>query len=175
VRADATDRAALERAYEDIKRTHPVVHGVIHSAIVLLDQSLERMDEQRFRAAVTAKVDVSVRLAQVFRGEPLDFLLLFSSMNSFLMASGQCNYVAGSVFEDAYAHRLAAELDIPVKTMNWGYWGTVGVVAAPEYRERMHRAGAGSIEPADGMAALDVLLSGTFDQLGLIKAHGGNS
>ncbi|KAF3469296.1 SDR family NAD(P)-dependent oxidoreductase [Streptomyces sp. Tu 3180] len=175
VRADATDRAALERAYEDIKRTHPVVHGVIHSAIVLLDQSLERMDEQRFRAAVTAKVDVSVRLAQVFRGEPLDFLLFFSSMNSFLKASGQCNYVAGSVFEDAYAHRLAGELDIPVKTMNWGYWGTVGVVAAPEYRERMHRVGAGSIEPADGMAALDVLLSGTFDQLGMIKAHGGNS
>ena len=175
VRADATDRAALERAYEDIKRTHPVVHGVIHSAIVLLDQSLERMDEQRFRAAVTAKVDVSVRLAQVFRGEPLDFLLFFSSMNSFLKASGQCNYVAGSVFEDAYAHRLASELDIPVKTMNWGYWGTVGVVAAPEYRERMHRAGAASIEPADGMAALDVLLSGTFDQLGLVKGHGGNS
>nr|QUJ23688.1 PKS [Streptomyces sp.] len=175
IRADATDRAALERAYEDIKRTHPVVHGVVHSAIVLLDRSLERMDERRFRAAVTAKVDVSVRLAQVFRGEPLDFLLFFSSMNSFLKASGQCNYVAGSVFEDAYAHRLAGELDFPVKTMNWGYWGTVGVVAAPEYRERMHKAGAGSIEPADGMAALDVLLSGTFDQLGLVKAHGGNS
>ncbi|NGO11412.1 SDR family NAD(P)-dependent oxidoreductase [Streptomyces sp. HC44] len=175
VRADATDRAALERAYKEIKRIHPVVHGVVQSAIVLLDRSLERMDEQRFRAAVTAKVDVSVRLAQVFRREPLDFLLFFSSMNSFLKASGQCNYVAGSVFEDAYAHRLASDLDIPVKTMNWGYWGTVGIVAAPEYRERMHKAGADSIEPADGMAALDVLLSGTFDQLGLIKAHGGNS
>jgi acyl transferase domain-containing protein/acyl carrier protein len=175
VRADATDRAALKRAYEDIKRTHPVIHGVIHSAIVLLDQSLERMDEQRFRAAVTAKLDVSVRLAQVFRGEPLDFLLFFSSMNSFLMASGQCNYVAGSVFEDAYAHHLASELRIPVKTMNWGYWGTVGVVAAPQYRERMHRAGAASIEPAEGMAALDILLSGTFDQLGLVKTHGGDS
>ncbi|QMU78255.1 SDR family NAD(P)-dependent oxidoreductase [Streptacidiphilus sp. PB12-B1b] len=175
VRADATDRASLERAYKDIRSIHPVVHGVVHSAIVLLDQSLERMDEQRFRAAVTAKVDVSVRLAQVFRGEPLDFLLFFSSMNSFLKASGQCNYVAGSVFEDAYAHRLAGELDFPVKTMNWGYWGTVGIVAAPEYRERMRRAGAGSIEPADGMAALDVLLSSTFDQLGLIKALGGNS
>ncbi|WLQ38961.1 SDR family NAD(P)-dependent oxidoreductase [Streptomyces laculatispora] len=108
VRADATDRAALQRAYKEIKRIHPVVHGVIHSAIVLLDQSLERMEEERFRAAVTAKVDVSVRLAQVFRDEPLDFLLFFSSMNSFLKASGQCNYVAGSVFEDAFAHHLAS-------------------------------------------------------------------
>ncbi|QUX26967.1 SDR family NAD(P)-dependent oxidoreductase [Nocardiopsis akebiae] len=175
VRADATDRASLERAYEDIKRTHGAVHGVIHSAIVLLDQSLERMDEERFRAAVTAKLDVSVRLAQVFHAEPLDFVLFFSSMNSFLKAPGQCNYVAGSVFEDAYAHRLASELPVPVKTMNWGYWGSVGIVAEPQYRERMTKAGAASIEPADGMAALDVLLTDAFDQLGLVRTHGGNS
>ncbi|MEU9678026.1 SDR family NAD(P)-dependent oxidoreductase [Streptomyces parvus] len=175
VRADAADRASLERVYEEIKRTHPVVHGVIHSAIVLLDQSLERMDEERFRAAVTAKVDVSVRLAQVFGSEPLDFLVFFSSMNSFLKAPGQSNYVAGSVFEDAYAHRLATELSVPVRTMNWGYWGSVGIVASPEYQERMNRAGAASIEPADGMAALDTLLTGSFDQLGLVKAHGGNA
>ncbi|MGJ7907988.1 SDR family NAD(P)-dependent oxidoreductase [Actinopolyspora sp. H202] len=172
VRADATDRAELERAYADIKRIHPVVHGVIHSAIVLLDRSLERMTEERFRAAVTAKLDVSVRLAQVFGAEPLDFIAFFSSMNSFLKAAGQCNYVAGSVFEDAYAQRLEQELSTTVKVMNWGYWGSVGIVASADYQQRMSEAGAVSIEPADGMAALDVLLSGAFDQLGLIKANG---
>jgi acyl transferase domain-containing protein/acyl carrier protein len=172
VRADATDRASLERAYTEITRTHPVVHGVVNSAIVLLDQSLERMDEDRFRAAVVAKVDVSVRVAQVFRAMPLDFVVVFSSMNSFLKAPGQCNYVAGSVFGDAYAHRLTRELSIPVKVMNWGYWGSVGIVATPEHQRRMNDAGAASIEPADGMAALEVLLSGAFDQLGLVKTHG---
>ncbi|MFI1761426.1 SDR family NAD(P)-dependent oxidoreductase [Streptomyces sp. NPDC020800] len=174
VRADAADRQSLRRAYEQIKRSHPVVHGVVHSAIVLLDQSIERMDEERFRAAVTAKIDVSVRMAQVFGEEPLDFMLFFSSMNSFMKAPGQSNYVAGSVFEDSYAQHLAGTTSFPTKIMNWGYWGSVGVVATPEHQERMSRAGAGSIVPADGMSALDVLLGGAFDQLGLVKDMGGN-
>jgi short-subunit dehydrogenase len=171
VRADATSRDSLTAAYHQIKCEHPVIHGVIHSAIVLDDQSLARMDEERFRAAVAAKVDVSVRLAQVFGGEPLDFVLFFSSMNSFLKAPGQSNYVAGSVFKDAYAHRLDKEISADVKVMNWGYWGSVGIVASEQYRERMSRAGAASIEPADGMAALDVLIGGAFHQLGLVKAQ----
>ncbi|OEU94845.1 SDR family NAD(P)-dependent oxidoreductase [Streptomyces oceani] len=175
VRADATDRESLRRAYEHIKHHHAAVHGVVHSAIALLDQSVERMDEERFRAAVTAKIDVSVRMAQVFGDEPLDFMLFFSSMNSFMKAPGQCNYVAGSVFEDSYAHRLAETESMPVKVINWGYWGGVGVVATPEHQERMSRAGAGSIAPADGMNALDVLLGGSFDQLGLVKDKGGNA
>ncbi len=175
VRADAADPGSLRSAYERIKRDHPVVHGVVHSAIVLLDRSVERMDEERFRAAVTAKVDVSVRMAQVFGDEPLDFLLFFSSMNSFMKAPGQSNYVSGSVFEDSYAQHLAGRASFPVKIMNWGYWGSVGVVATPEHQERMTRAGAGSIAPADGMSALDVLLGTAFDQLGLVKDMGGNA
>ncbi|WP_414169804.1 SDR family NAD(P)-dependent oxidoreductase [Streptoverticillium reticulum] len=175
VRADATDRRSLQRAYEEIRRSHAVVHGVVHSAIVLLDQSIERMDEERFRAAVTAKIDVSVRMTQVFGDEPLDFMLFFSSMNSFMKAPGQSNYVAGSVFEDSYAQSLAGKASFTTKIMNWGYWGSVGVVATPEHQERMSRAGAGSIGPADGMSALDVLLGGAFDQLGLVKDMGGNA
>jgi NAD(P)-dependent dehydrogenase (short-subunit alcohol dehydrogenase family) len=175
VRADAADRQSLWRAYEQIKRSHPVVNGVVHSAIVLLDQSIERMDEERFRAAVTAKVDVSVRMAQVFGDEPLDFMLFFSSMNSFMKAPGQSNYVAGSAFEDAFAQHLAGRTSFSTKIMNWGYWGSVGVVATPEHQNRMSRAGAGSITPADGMSALDVLLGGAFGQLGLVKDMGGKA
>lgn len=175
VQADATSRDSLQQAYRKIRERFPVIHGIVHSAIVLLDQSLARMDEDRFRAAVSAKVDVSVRLAQVFGREPLDFVLFFSSMNSFLKAPGQCNYVAGSVFADSYAYHLARESPAAVKVMNWGYWGSVGIVASQQYQERMKKAGAASIEPADGMAALDVLISGPFEQLGLVKAQLGNS
>jgi hypothetical protein len=102
-------------------------------------------------------------------------MLFFSSMNSFMMAPGQSNYVAGSVFEDSFAHSLAGTVSIPTKIMNWGYWGSVGVVATPAHQERMSRAGAGSISPADGMSALDVLLGGSSDQLGLVKDMGGTA
>ena len=53
--------------------------------------------------------------------------------------------------------------------MNWGYWGSVGVVKDTSYRDRMEQAGVGSIEPEEAMNALDRLLQGPLDQLGLVK------
>ncbi|WP_139487919.1 SDR family NAD(P)-dependent oxidoreductase [Brevibacillus dissolubilis] len=167
--ADATDQAALDHAYRQIKQRHPQIHGVIQSAIVLMDRSLANMEEDRFRAVLASKVDVSVRVAQVFQHEPLDFVMFFSSLNAFLKGAGQSNYVAGCTFKDAFAHQLSQEWSCAVKVMNWGYWGSVGIVATDEYTERMNRLGIGSIEPAEAMEALEVLLGGTLDQFALMK------
>jgi NAD(P)-dependent dehydrogenase (short-subunit alcohol dehydrogenase family) len=169
ITADASDRSALQQAYEEIKRNFGRIHGVAHSAIVLLDQSLANMDEERFRAALAAKVDVSVRLAQVFEHESLDFVLFFSSLNAFTRNAGQSNYTAGCTFEDAFAARLGRDWGCRVKVMNWGYWGSVGVVASREYRERMAQAGIGSIEPEDAMEALEHLLTGSTNQMAQLK------
>ncbi|HWU86913.1 MAG TPA: amino acid adenylation domain-containing protein, partial [Kofleriaceae bacterium] len=127
---DAADRDSLEQAYRRIKAEHGQIHGVVHAAIVLLDKSLAQMEEDRFRASLAAKVDVSVRLAQVFAQEALDFVVFFSSLQSFSKAAGQSNYAAGCTFKDAFASRLALEWPSAVKVMNWGYWGSVGIVAS---------------------------------------------
>ena len=169
ISADATDRSALQQAYQDILHKFGPIHGVIHSAIVLLDQSLANMDEQRFEAALGAKVEVSVRLAQVFSEEALDFVLFFSSLNAFACTAGQSNYAAGCTFEDAFAARMGREWGCRVKVMNWGYWGNVGVVADAVYRERMEQMGLGSIEPEEAMEALEDLLAGPVDQMVLLK------
>ncbi|MCU7925176.1 MAG: SDR family NAD(P)-dependent oxidoreductase [Candidatus Thiodiazotropha sp. (ex Dulcina madagascariensis)] len=169
ITADATDKDALVHAYAGVKQRHSRVHGVIHSALVLLDQSLAKMEEERFMAGLSAKVDISVRMAQVFADEPLDFIVFFSSLVAFTKSPGQSNYAAGCTFKDAFAHRLSREWPCAVKVMNWGYWGGIGIVAAKEYRERMARLGVGSIEMAEGMDALDSLLAGPLDQIALIK------
>jgi len=167
--ADAGDRQALEAAYGAVREHYGEIHGMIHSAIVLEDKSLVRMSEAAFRAALAAKVDVSVRLAQVFGGETLDFVLFFSSILSFMTPPGQSNYASGCTFKDAFAHALGQQWACPVKIMNWGYWGGAGVVATPEYQSRMADLGIGSIEPDEGMAALELLLSRDRRQLGLLK------
>ncbi|WP_146738244.1 KR domain-containing protein, partial [Bacillus tropicus] len=77
------------------------VRGIIHSAIVLSDRSFANMEEDQFRASLSAKTDVSLQIARVAEGEPLDFLLFFSSMMSFQKAPGQSNYAAGCTFKDA--------------------------------------------------------------------------
>ena len=61
--------------------------------------------------------------------------------------------------------------------MNWGYWGSRGIVASEAYRARMAQNGVGSIEPEEGMAVLEQLLSAPIPQLvlgqGAASRHGG--
>ncbi|UMR33393.1 SDR family NAD(P)-dependent oxidoreductase [Massilia sp. MB5] len=169
ISADATDLHAMEAAREAILARFPRINGVVHAAIALLDKSLAQMDEDRLRAGLAAKVDISVRMAQVFGKLPLDFMLFCSSLLSFIKAAGQSNYAAGCTFKDAYSLQLAKRLPYPVKTMNWGYWGSVGVVASQAYRKRMAQQGIGSIEPEEGMLAIDALMAAPLPQLGFLK------
>lgn len=171
IRADATDRDALQRAYAEIKQHHLKVNGVIHSAVGLLDQSLGSMDEEHFKAGLSAKVDVSVRLAQIFNQEPLDFVLFFSSMVVFEKDYGKSSYAAGCAFKDAFASRLAHDWPCAVKVINWGYWGNVGVggTVPQAFKNRIAQAGVGNIEPPEAMEALETLLAGDMNQIALLK------
>jgi polyketide synthase PksN len=169
ITTDASDQQALRQAYKEIKQRYSQIHGVIHSTIVLLDKSLANMEEERFKAGLEAKVDVSVRLAQVFQEEPLDFVLFFSSMISFIKTPGQSNYTSGCTFTDAFARQLSQEWPCAVKVMNWGYWGSLGIVSSNAYRERMSQAGFDSIEPPEAWEALETLLNTPLDQIALIK------
>ncbi|MCQ4167750.1 SDR family NAD(P)-dependent oxidoreductase, partial [Tahibacter harae] len=169
LQADATDAAALAAACAQIRARYGAIHGLVHSAIVLADQSLAQMDEARFRASLAAKVDASVQLARAFGGEALDFVLFFSSLQSFSKAPGQSNYAAGCTFSDAYAQQLRQAWPCAVKVVNWGYWGSVGIVSSDFYRDRMALLGFGSIEPEEALQALEQLLSGPLDQVAYLK------
>ncbi|WP_186032203.1 SDR family oxidoreductase, partial [Burkholderia gladioli] len=168
LQADAAERGALERAHAATLARFGVVHGVVHSAIVLADRSLANMEEADFEAALSAKAATAANLADTFGSGPLDFLLFFSSLQSFLKAPGQSNYAAGCCQADAFAAGLRTR-PYPVKVMHWGYWGSVGVVASPVYRERMAQLGFGSIEPPEAMAVLERLLAGPVERAVFVK------
>ncbi|MGB8192416.1 MAG: condensation domain-containing protein, partial [Chitinophagaceae bacterium] len=68
-------------------------------------------------------------------------------------------------------------LNIPVYIINWGYWGEVGVVSTPAYRQRMAAMGVDSITAEDGMRVLETVLSNEQKQVTAIKLtnHGRSS
>ncbi|MCX8131980.1 MAG: SDR family NAD(P)-dependent oxidoreductase [Clostridia bacterium] len=170
IAADAAEKEALEQAYEEIIKRYSKINGVVHSVVVFSGQVLADMEEERFQAVLSSKVDVSVRIAQVFGKESLDFVMFFSSINSYLKAYGQSNYASGCTFKDAFARQLSREWPCAVKVMNWGYWGSVGAAAgSDDFHIWMERKGIGSIEPVEAMDALNVLLAGPMDQIALMK------
>ena len=168
IAADAADEASLAAAIERVRTLLPRIDGVVHSALVLQDQSVRAMDEAVFRRSLAAKVDVSVNLERVFRGHDLDFMLFFSSVSSYYRGAGQSNYCAGCTFKDSFAQAMRAGRSWPVKIVNWGYWGSVGIVSDPFYRKRMESLGFGSIQPKDAMDALEYFLASDMQQLSLI-------
>ncbi|WP_440119138.1 SDR family NAD(P)-dependent oxidoreductase [Paenibacillus sp. QZ-Y1] len=171
ISANAANEVELMGAYETIKSRFKTINGIVHSAIVLQDGSLEQMTEEQFQYVFTAKLDVSVVMANIFAKESLDFVLFFSSMNSFTRRPGQSNYSAGCMFKDSFAHWLRQSWMCPVKIMNWGFWGSVGSVASLEYRERMDRMGVSSIEGPEAMEALEMLMSIDLTQAALLKTR----
>ncbi|MEV0689370.1 amino acid adenylation domain-containing protein [Streptomyces sp. NPDC050388] len=172
ISADASDRESLLSAYRQIKEHHPRIDGVVHSAIVLADRTLTHMDEDVFRAALRSKVDVGVNIADVFGAEPLDFVLFFSSVESFVRAAGQANYAAGCTFKDALAHELQQRGLPLVKAVDWGYWGVTGVVSDSFYRERMAAVGVDSLDPDEALHALESFLGGEHRQVVLMRTFG---
>ena len=86
---------------------------VIASALVLKDKTLANLTEDEFRAALLPKVQGSVNLYLAAANEPLDFLLFFSSAQSFSGNAGQngreeIGLIGAGLMGSALAERLLA-------------------------------------------------------------------
>lgn len=167
--ADVTDPDAL-RAVVAKAKAHGPLHGVVQAAMVLRDGIVERLTAEEFDAVLAPKADGTRVLAEVLFTEPLDFLLVLSSVQSFTGAAGQSNYAAASTAQDAFAHQLAASARFPVHVVNWGPWAAVGRVAGSEYQESLTARGYQPIEPAQGMAAIERVLGSDERQLVALRA-----
>ncbi|KUM93542.1 hypothetical protein AQI88_26030 [Streptomyces cellostaticus] len=162
---DLADGPALKSALD----AHEVIHGVVHSALVLQDSTLATMSEQVLSDVLRPKLHGTRHLVDALRGRDIDFCLFFSSVQAYIASAGQGNYAAACVAKDAYADLLHQALLIDAKVVNWGYWGEIGVVAKPEYRERMEGLGIGSIEPAEGLAVIERFLATDHRRITCVK------
>ncbi|HEX9925047.1 MAG TPA: SDR family NAD(P)-dependent oxidoreductase, partial [Anaerolineae bacterium] len=169
--ADGTDLAQMQAVVRQARATFGPLNGVIHSALVLQDGALSTLDEATFRAALAPKITGSMVLYEAVKAEPLDFLLFFSSGQSFWGNAGQANYAAACTFKDAFGLFLRQRCSFPIKVINWGYWGDVGVVASETYRRRLAQQGIHSIRVEEGMTALSHILAGPVEQVAVIKAE----
>lgn len=170
VQADANNIESMRAAVKTVNEKLGPVQGVVHSAIVLRDRLFAFMEEERFLEGINPKIRGSYILNMVMKDQPLDFMLFFSSAQSFACSLGQCNYAAGCGFKDNFAEYLDMVKDYSVKTINWGYWGTVGVVASEKYEKLQSDNGIISLYPEEGMEAVEKVLSNAARQVMVMKA-----
>jgi acyl transferase domain-containing protein/acyl carrier protein/ubiquinone/menaquinone biosynthesis C-methylase UbiE len=173
LQADIKDIDHMAAAVTAARERFGRINGVFHSALVLKDRLLQNMDEETFQAVLAPKIEGSVVLLKALEKEPQepDFIMFFSSAQSFTCTAGQGNYAAACTFKDAFARYLSQEKTFPIKIINWGYWGTVGAVSSQAYNKRWASRGILSITPKDGMEAIERILAHPLQQVMFFKAQ----
>ncbi|HEX2927665.1 MAG TPA: SDR family NAD(P)-dependent oxidoreductase [Ruminiclostridium sp.] len=171
ISADGGNELEMREAIGVVEREFGKINGVIHSAIVLKDKLVRNMEEAELMDVMWPKVNGSIALYKALRGKDLDFVLYLSSVQSFTGMKGQSNYSGACTFKDSYSRYVASKEGWRVRVINWGYWGSVGVVSGKEYQERMKRQGIYSVEVEEGMDSIEKVLRNPVEQVIVINGE----
>ena len=157
VAVDVSDRSRMEKLFSRFGREWPALHGVVHAAVAPPSERRVRdLNEQALREMFSAKVAGTRNLLDLGRSQPLEFVVLFSSMAALLGLNGGAHYAAASQYLDAMAnHQRSA--GVPVTSINWGAWDEMRSPTG-EIR-RIFRGGltTGSIHPMSSSEALEAM------------------
>lgn len=166
---DVTDPSQL-RAYLKERRAAelPPIRGVLHSAGVLRDTVMVRMERDDVRDVLRPKVEGTLALHDALADEPLDFFALFSSVSSVVVTSGQANYAAANAYMDAFASYRQG-IGRPAVAINWGPWD-VGMIAEMNLQAFYARRGIDLIPELGGVQLLSVILGKTAAQQVIVSA-----
>jgi amino acid adenylation domain-containing protein len=154
---DVSDEKQMQAAVSEARRLWGPIDGVFHTA-GLIDYAgvIQRRRRKQTDELLAAKVAGALVLERLFKENPLDFMVLFSSVGNVLygLKFGQVGYNAGHEFLDVYAYQ-ARKKGVFTVTVDWNDWTKVGMAA---------RVGAAqsddlfSISPSEGIAVLQRIL-----------------
>ncbi|HEY8981707.1 MAG TPA: SDR family NAD(P)-dependent oxidoreductase, partial [Streptomyces sp.] len=122
--ADVTDAAAIGAALTAVRERFGALDGVVHAAGAPGNGLVQSKTREQAEAVLAPKVAGTLALAQALRGEPVDLLVLYSSVASAIGGLGESDYAAANAFLDAFA---AAEdgrgrVARRVVSVGWGPW-----------------------------------------------------
>ncbi|HEU5472314.1 MAG TPA: SDR family NAD(P)-dependent oxidoreductase [Actinophytocola sp.] len=152
VACDVTDRRQLAGLLDTLDRDPVPLRAVVHTAGVLDDRLLDRMDTAALAAVAAPKLTAATHLHELTRDRDLDAFVLYTSIVGVLGNVGQANYAAANAAVDALAARRRAE-GLPAVAVAWGPWADGGMTHGAA-EAQLRRIG---LEPMPAEQALDAL------------------
>ncbi|MWA16244.1 type I polyketide synthase [Streptomyces sp. BA2] len=163
---DVADESALQTALAERRAAGlPPVRGAVHAAGVIRYQPVMDLDADELARELRPKTAGAWTLHQALENEELDFFVLFSSGSAVLSSPMLGAYAAGNATMDALAHHRRAR-GLTALSVNWGFWGSVGMAARFEHEQGRPLAPQGirSFSPAEGIAVLEFLMAADATQ-----------
>jgi acyl transferase domain-containing protein/thioesterase domain-containing protein/acyl carrier protein len=129
IAADVTDESSMRAALAAIHQRFGAVTSVIHAAGTIADEPLLTKSQSSAAAVLAPKVRGTLVLEHVFGNEPLDYMILCSSVSSIIVPAGQVDYAAANAFLDAFAQARSSNTPYPIIALQFPRWRDVGMAA----------------------------------------------
>ncbi|MBV9786879.1 MAG: SDR family NAD(P)-dependent oxidoreductase, partial [Chloroflexi bacterium] len=127
--ADVADPRQMQPVLDQTIERFGTIHGVIHAAGVPAGGMIQTKTAASAAGVLAPKVQGTQVLFKLLRDQPLDFIVLCSSISAVVGAFGQIDHCAANAFLDAWARHHAAHSDTPITAINWPAWQDVGQAA----------------------------------------------
>ena len=111
--------AAIEAVLQQLRATMPPLRGVIHSAALIDDAPLIKVDRELMHNVMAAKMLGAWTLHQATLSDALDHFVMYSSSSVVVGNPGQAVYVAANSFLNALAELRRAR-GLPALAVGWG-------------------------------------------------------
>ncbi len=125
--ADVADVAQMQTLVQHVKARFGAIHGVIHAAGVAGGGLIPLKTVDAAAKVLAPKLQAMAALETALASEPLDMLVLCSSVASVLGGIGQVDYCGANAFLDAYAHAYQSRTGRYAVSINWDAWTEVGM------------------------------------------------
>lgn len=127
VPADVTDKAAMEQVVEATSQAFGPINGVFHAAGIAGGGIILLKTPEMADRVMAPKVTGTRLLTEVLSGQPLDFMVLCSSMSSLAGGFAQVDYSSANAYMDAVAWKHRAEGGPFTVAINFNAWNEVGM------------------------------------------------
>lgn len=135
------------------------IAGVMHMAMVLRDIGILDMDLETYQTVLRPRVQGTWNLHHALADQPLDFLVLFSSVCGMVGYYGQANYAASNTFLDAFV-QYRHNRGLVASVMDIGAVDDVGYISrTPAAKETMLAMSGQLISEGDFLQALQLTIA----------------
>ncbi|MDQ3021354.1 MAG: SDR family NAD(P)-dependent oxidoreductase [Bacteroidota bacterium] len=166
-KADVTSKDDIEKVLKEIKKSKNPLKGIVHSVGVLDDGVLINQTKEKFDKVMAPKILGALYLHELTKKMDLDFFVMYSSVASMLGSAGQANHSAANAFLDSLAHHRKNK-NLHTLSINWGVWSEIGSAAAKGADKQEKIAGISSINPEQGIRALEKAMKLDSAQIGIV-------
>ncbi|MRX56179.1 amino acid adenylation domain-containing protein [Bacillus idriensis] len=123
---DISNELGMTKVFSEVRKKYKEINGVIHAAGIAGDGLIALKDQNSFTRVLSPKINGLNLIEKLTTNDSLDFLILFSSITSFIGGVGQSDYAAANAYLDSFS-TLRNRKGKRTISINWAAWKETGM------------------------------------------------